>query len=161
MTKTGINLRIIARIIGFLLLLEAGVLLLVALVPLLYREQDFLFFLISSGITLTSGLLLLLWGRRAQVAFGKKEGFLTVCLVWVVFSIFGMFPFWLSGSIPSLTDAFFETMSGFSTTGVTGLTNVESLSHGMLLWRSLTNWLGGMGIIVLSVAILPMMGIGG
>ncbi len=161
MNKIGINFRIIARIIGFLLLVEAGVMLLVALVPLLYKEQDWLYFLLSSGITLAAGFALFLWGYRSQITFGKKEGYIIVSLVWVVFSLFGMFPFYLSGSIPSLTDAFFETISGFTTTGATSLTDVESLSHGMLFWRSLTHWLGGMGIIVLSVAILPMMGIGG
>ena len=84
-----------------------------------------------------------------------------VALVWVIFSLFGMLPFYLSGAIPEFTDAFFETMSGFTTTGATILTNIESMSHATLFWRSLMQWLGGMGIIVLTVAILPMFGLGG
>ena len=158
-----INLHIIARVIGFLLFVEAGALLLVALVPLLFKEPDYIYFILSAVITAAAGFALFLWGRgrKARDSFGKREGYLIVCLIWVVFSLFGVLPFWLSGSIPSFTDAFFETMSGFTTTGATALTDVEALSHGMLFWRSLTLWMGGMGIIVLSAAILPMIGVGG
>jgi trk system potassium uptake protein TrkH len=90
-----------------------------------------------------------------------KEGFAVVTFGWLSFSLFGSLPFLLSGSIPSFTDAFFETMSGFSTTGATILTDIEILPAGILFWRSLTHWIGGMGIIVLSLAILPFLGVGG
>lgn len=90
-----------------------------------------------------------------------KEGFAIVTLGWFFFSIFGSLPFLISGYIPSFTNAFFETMSGFTTTGASILTDIEALPHGILFWRSLTHWIGGMGIIVLSIAILPFLGIGG
>ena len=107
-----------------------------------------------------AGLGILL-GRKTEKRLGKREGYIIVALVWIVFSLFGMLPFYLSGAIPTITDAFFETMSGFTTTGSSILTDVETLSHGLHFWRSLTHWLGGMGIIVLSLAILPFFGIGG
>ncbi|MEZ4683816.1 MAG: potassium transporter TrkG [Caldilineaceae bacterium] len=90
-----------------------------------------------------------------------REGFAIVTFGWLGFSLFGCLPYLFSGTIPSFTDAFFETISGFTTTGATILTEIESLPHGILLWRSLTHWLGGMGIIVLSLAILPFLGVGG
>src|SRR3990167_9558451 len=91
----------------------------------------------------------------------KREGYLIVSLGWIVMSLFGTLPFIIYGSIPSFTDAFFETMSGFTTTGASILTDIEALPHGLLFWRSMTHWIGGMGIIVLSLAILPILGIGG
>ncbi|MCB0065012.1 MAG: TrkH family potassium uptake protein [Caldilineaceae bacterium] len=90
-----------------------------------------------------------------------RDGFAIVTFGWICFSFFGCLPYLFSGAIPSFTDAFFETISGFTTTGATILTEIESLPHGILLWRSLTHWLGGMGIIVLSLAILPFLGVGG
>ncbi len=99
--------------------------------------------------------------RNAGKSIGKREGFIIVSLVWVVFSLFGCLPFWLSGYISSFSDAFFETISGFTTTGATVLEDIEALPHGLLFWRSLTQWMGGMGIIVLSLAVLPILGIGG
>jgi len=131
------------------------------IVSLIYHEQESLSLLWASLITLLSGLVLGLLFRKKSDGFGKKEGFLVVSLSWVVFSFFGTLPFLLTHSIPSFTDAFFETISGFTTTGASILNDLESLSHGVLFWRSITQWLGGMGIIVLSLAILPMLGIGG
>jgi trk system potassium uptake protein TrkH len=90
-----------------------------------------------------------------------KEGFAIVTLAWTAFSLFGALPYMIAGAIPSFTNAFFETMSGFSTTGATILTDIEVLPHGLLFWRSLTHWIGGLGIIVLSIAILPFLGVGG
>ena len=92
---------------------------------------------------------------------GKREGFIIVSSVWVVFSFIGSLPFIIHGSIPDLTNAFFETISGFTTTGSSILNDIESLPHGLLFWRSIIQWMGGMGIIVLSLAILPILGIGG
>ena len=128
------------------------------IVALLYHEKDVLPLLWASLITLVAGIVLVFSFREKIDGFGKKEGFLVVSLSWVVFSFFGTLPFLLTNSIPSFTNAFFETISGFTTTGASILNDIESLSHGVLIWRSLTQWLGGMGIIVLSLAILPMLG---
>ncbi len=100
--------------------------------------------------------------ENAEIAeLGKREGYLIVTFGWIAMTIFGALPFIFYGAIPSYTDAFFETMSGFTTTGATILNDIEILPPGLLFWRSLTQWLGGMGIIVLSLAILPLLGIGG
>lgn len=155
------NFRVVSKIMGRLLMLEGFFMGFAVIVALLYNEQDALPLLWASLITLLSGLVLGFLFREKSNGFGKKEGFLVVSLSWVVFSFFGTLPFLLTHSIPSFTDAFFETISGFTTTGASILNNPEALSHGVLVWRSITQWLGGMGIIVLSLAILPMLGIGG
>ncbi|MCL3780580.1 TrkH family potassium uptake protein [Prolixibacteraceae bacterium JC049] len=131
------------------------------LVALIYNGPDIAAFCWSALATGGVGALSFLLTRNAKNNIGKREGFIIVSLVWVVFSFFGALPYMLSNSIPSLTDAFFETMSGFTTTGSSILNDIEALPHGILFWRSLTQWLGGMGIIVLSLAILPFFGIGG
>jgi trk system potassium uptake protein TrkH len=155
------NLRIIFRVLGLLLLVESAAILIALFVSLFYGEHDIPGLLISSGIALTIGGLFLFFTRNTKRDIGKREGFIIVTLVWIVFSLVGALPYVLTGSIPSYTDAFFETMSGFTTTGASVLNNIESLPKGILFWRSLTHWLGGMGIIVLSLAILPVFGIGG
>jgi trk system potassium uptake protein TrkH len=127
---------------------------------LYYGDTDFLALLISAGITFFFGFLIFK-NTRFQRDLRAKEGFAVVTLGWLIFSLFGSLPFLISGDITSFTDAFFETMSGFTTTGATILTNIEALPHGILFWRSLTHWIGGMGIIVLSLAILPFLGVGG
>lgn len=111
------------------------------------------------GISLLSLVLRWLSGRPVELQF--REAFLTVSLSWMTFSLFGAIPFLASGHIPSLTDAFFETMSGFTTTGATILTDIEALPKSLLLWRNMTQWLGGMGVIALAVAVLPFLGVGG
>ena len=126
-----------------------------------YRESDLLPILLSSGIAIISGFILYIFNRNAEKSLSKREGYIIVSLSWIVFSIFGSLPFVLSGAIPSVTNAFFETMSGFTTTGASILNDIEQMPHGLLFWRSMTQWLGGMGIIVLSLAILPILGIGG
>ncbi|MDZ7774270.1 MAG: potassium transporter TrkG [Bacteroidales bacterium] len=108
-----------------------------------------------------SGLLLFLTYRKAIKAMSKREGYIIVTLSWVIISLFGALPLYLGAATSSYTDAFFETMSGFTTTGATILTDIEGVSKGLLFWRALTQWIGGMGIIVLSLAILPVLGIGG
>ena len=132
-----------------------------ALVAAFYHEYDFDAFTISAVITLLFGLLGIFFGRKADKRVSEREGYVIVALVWVVFSFFGLMPYYFSGTINTFTDSFFETISGFTTTGATIVTDVEQLTHGALLWRSITQWLGGMGIIVLSIAILPMFGLGG
>ncbi|MEZ4864646.1 MAG: potassium transporter TrkG [Caldilineaceae bacterium] len=125
-----------------------------------YGDSDYLALFYSSGLTAAVGYLAY-WRTRLVRALRPREGFAIVAFGWIFFSIFGSLPYLFAGSIASFTDAFFETMSGFTTTGATILTDIEQLPHGILLWRSLTHWLGGMGIIVLSLAILPFLGVGG
>lgn len=157
MTKT-FNYRLVFRILGLLLCTETFFLLLAAGVALIYGESDLLPLFESAGITALGGLLGYLAGLRAPRQLGVREGYCIVAVVWVFFSLFGMLPFLLNGSILSPTDAFFETMSGFTTTGASVLTDIEALPHGLLFWRSLIQWLGGMGIVVLSLAVLPFLG---
>ncbi len=156
-----INIRVISFIAGILLILEGAFMLIAAPISVIYGDPDALYILLSACITLIAGLLLWVIFRKSKKNVGKREGFTIVSLGWVLFSFFGAIPFVISGAIPSYTDAFFETISGFTTTGASILNNIESLSHGLLFWRSMTQWLGGMGIIVLSLVILPILGIGG
>ena len=99
--------------------------------------------------------------RKTPIELNRRDGYVIVTLAWILFSMFGTLPFLLTGSIPGYTDAFFETISGFTTTGASILNNIEELSHAVLFWRSLIQWLGGMGIVVLFVAIFPFLGVGG
>lgn len=149
------NFRFIIRILGVFLFIESIALAFSALIPLYYRENDWTALLISAVITMLSALLLFSLGKKHNQTPGKRDIYLVVSVCWILFSLFGMLPFLIHGSILTVTDAFFETISGFSTTGASILTNIESVPHGLLFWRSLTQWLGGMGIIVLSLAILP------
>ena len=125
-----------------------------------YGDDDIAALLISAGLSIGIGLLLY-FPLRFKGELRIRESYAIVTLGWIVCSLAGSLPFYISGYIPSFTDAFFETMSGFTTTGASILNNIEELPHGLLFWRSLTQWLGGMGIIVLSLAILPLLGIGG
>ncbi len=156
-----INSRIIFNILGFLLMVEGLFMMLSIPVAFIYQENNATDFLVAGLITFMAGGAS--WGltRDALKSISKREGYIIVTLGWILFSVFGSLPFLLTGTIHSFTDAFFETMSGFTTTGASILTDVESLSHGILFWRSITQWLGGMGIIILSLAVLPLLGIGG
>ncbi|MBQ2290641.1 MAG: TrkH family potassium uptake protein [Paludibacteraceae bacterium] len=149
------------RTMGALLLLEALFMAISMGVSLWYNEADSDVFLVSTIITLLAGFIGIFIGRRAESRMGEREGYFIVAMVWVVFSLFGMLPYYLSGQVPSFTDAWFETMSGFTTTGATIIPDLDSITHGLLFWRSLTQWIGGMGIIVLSIAILPIFGLNG
>lgn len=160
MTRT-FNWRLIFKTMGVLITLEAIFMLIPTFVAWWYDEPDLGAWIVSSIITWLSSWWLLLAGRKAEKRVGEREGYLIVATVWIVYSIFGMLPYWLSGALPSLTNAWFETMSGFTTTGVTVIADVESMTKPILLWRAMTQWIGGMGIIVLSVAILPLFGLGG
>jgi trk system potassium uptake protein len=156
-----INFKRIFQIISLLLVIEAFFVSACIPFSLYYGGSDVFSLLITAIVTFFSGVFGWFLTRKAEKSIGKRDGYIIVSLVWVVFSFFGSLPFILSGAIPSFTDAFFETMSGFTTTGASILNDIESVPHGLLLWRSLTQWLGGMGIIVLSLAILPILGIGG
>ena len=155
-----LNTKMIYRIMGFLILIETAMLLSCIGVSLYYQEDDLNSFLLTTGITFITGNLLLLMGRNAEKSLSKRDGYVIVSIVWVVFTIFGMLPFYLSGYIPDITNAFFETMSGFTTTGATILDNIESLPHGLLFWRSMIQWIGGLGIVFFTIAVLPIFGIG-
>src|SRR5690606_11591907 len=117
--------------------------------------------LLSAGLTALTGLTLWLVFKHERHTLRKREGFLIAAAGWAVASFFGALPYVLSGAIPSFTDAYFETISGFTTTGATILTDIAILPRGLLLWRSLTQWCCGMGILLLSIAILPLLGVGG
>ncbi len=149
------NYRSIIFILGCILTIEGILLLLPLIVTIIYGEQQFFAFLISILICLAVGGVLLLL-RPKKIVFNVKEGFATTALAWIIISIFGALPFVIGGDIPNFTDAFFETISGFTTTGASILTNVEALSHGSLIWRSFTHWIGGMGVLVFLLAIIPL-----
>ena len=152
-----INWNLISKILGQLLLLEVAFLLGCTALSLAYGESDALAFVITSGVTLLFGLLLIFLGRNAPPAMTRRDSYLVVSLVWVVFSIFGSLPFLLSGVLESPIDAFFETMSGFTTTGASLIDDVENLPYALLFWRSLTQWIGGLGIVFFTIAIIPSM----
>lgn len=159
MQNSGFNWKFIFKVLGFIIVIESLFLFLSAGISAYYKEWDTPYLLISAGIALIPGILFILFGSKEKINFvGKREGFVAVSLTWLLFCIFGMVPYYISGAIPSLTDAFFETMSGLTTTGSSILTDVESMPKGLLFWRSLTQWLGGMGVIVFSLALLPLIG---
>lgn len=160
MTRT-FNTRMVIRTMGALLLLEAFFMSLALGVSLWYGEADSHIFLISTLITLLAGVIGLLVGLRAETRMGQREGYVIVAMVWVVFSAFGLLPYYLSGQVATLTDAWFESMSGFTTTGATIIPDLTHITHGLLFWRAITQWIGGLGMIVLSIAILPIFGLNG
>ncbi|MDO5608955.1 MAG: TrkH family potassium uptake protein [Capnocytophaga sp.] len=155
------NYKIITYLLGLLLLLNGGFMLLSALVSVLYKEDTALGMFLSVAITLLLGGLMLWVTRKHSKKLDSREGYIIVTMGWVAMSLSGMLPYLLTGATSSLTDAFFETMSGYTTTGATIFNDVEILPKGVLFWRSITHWIGGMGIIVLTIAILPLLGIGG
>jgi trk system potassium uptake protein TrkH len=156
------NFRVVLNIIGFLLVLNGIFLMLGIGFSLYYGSDDIASLLISGIITSLAGFAIWLFTKQKETPdLGKREGYLIVSLGWISMALFGAIPFIIYGAIPDYSDAFFETMSGFTTTGATILQDIEALPPGLLFWRSLTQWLGGMGIIVLSIAILPLLGIGG
>ncbi len=157
------KIRTVLFTLSVLLIIVSIFMLLSAVVSLFYDEiNSSLAFIKTAGAVIIFSLIVMFFthaGRNERM--GTREGFLIVTFGWLFSSLAGATPFIISGAIPHFTDAFFETMSGFTTTGASILTNIESLSHGMLFWRSLTHWLGGMGIVVLTVALLPLLGVGG
>ena len=155
----GLNIRFILKMLGALLAIEAFFMLLATAVAYIYNGNDAPYLLCCSLFTFLFGAIFFAINIKANESdAGKREGAITVTFTWLLFSLFGMLPFYISKAIPSPTDAFFETMSGFTTTGASILNNVEAMPKGLLFWRSLTQWIGGMGMIVLTLAILPMLG---
>ena len=154
-----INLKLIARIIGVLLLIESAMLLFCSGVSLFYQGDDLTSFIYTAIISAIVGVLLTFLSKGAEKYLSRRDGYLVVALSWIVVSIVGTIPFYHSGYIPNLADAYFESISGFSSTGSTILDNIEELPHGILFWRSLSQWIGGLGIIVFTIAILPLFGV--
>ena len=151
------NYSIIIYIIGMILKIEAVFMALPAITALIYQETSGVAFLITIALCLVIGLPLTR-KKPTRKAFYTKEGFVTVALSWIVLSIIGAIPFVISRSIPNPVDALFETVSGFTTTGASILSDVETLPHCMLMWRSFTHWIGGMGVLVFILSLLPLTG---
>lgn len=151
------NRSIIRYILGQVLKLESAFLLLPCIVALIYHERQGIYYVITIAIGLVIGILMT-FVKPKNMVFYLKEGCVATALSWIVMSLLGCLPFWFSGEIPSFTDALFETISGFTTTGASVLSNVEALSHCNLFWRSFTHWIGGMGVLVFMLAIIPMSG---
>lgn len=151
------NYSIISYVLGWIIKVEGLFLLLPVLVALFYREAAGMHFLICAVASIVTGTLMS-FKKPANKSFYAREGFITVALGWMVMSLIGAVPFFISGEIPSYLDAVFEIISGFTTTGASILSNVEALSKCMLFWRSFSHWLGGMGVLVFVLAILPMSG---
>jgi len=146
---------------GLLLLCNGGFMLFAGLVSWYYQDGVSLQISIASLITLFIGLLLMFFTRHHRKEIQKREGYIVVTFGWIFMALSGTLPYVMSGAIPSFTNSFFETMSGYTTTGASILNDIESIPTGILFWRSLTHWIGGMGIIVLAIAILPLLGVGG
>ncbi len=154
------NYGIIIKVLGNLLVFEALLMIPASLISLIYRQNDFYAFLISILLTAIVGFIM----SRVKGSYKKmkaKDALAIVAIGWLLASFFGSLPFAISGSLPSFVDAFFETISGFTTTGSTVIKDVEILPKGILFWRSFTHWIGGMGIIVFTLAVIPTMGISG
>ncbi|WP_289726125.1 TrkH family potassium uptake protein [Robiginitalea aurantiaca] len=146
---------------GLLLLFNGGFMALAALISGLYADGATLGISLAAITTLFVGTLAMYFTRGHKKEVKRKEGYIIVAMGWIIMSASGILPYILTGSIPGVTNAFFETMSGYTTTGASILEDIEALPEGILFWRSLTHWIGGMGIIVLAIAILPLLGIGG
>lgn len=157
----SLNYKIIVFLMGVLLLFNGGLMLFSALTSYIYSDGVTFELTLSSFIVLSMGALMMLFGRQHNKKIQKREGYLIVSLGWLLMTITGMLPFIMTNSIVDISSTFFETMSGYTATGATILSDIESLPAGILFWRSMTHWIGGMGIIVLAIAILPLLGIGG
>ncbi len=150
-----VNWKIISKILGSLLFIEGSFMGWCLIMAIGYGESDILPFIISMIIIFGGAFGFRRLGHSDDNMLSRRDAYVVVTITWIVFSLFGMLPFLLSGALPSITDAFFETMSGFTTTGVTVIKDVESLPHALLFWRSLMQWIGGLGIVFFTIAILP------
>ena len=155
-----INKRIIAKAVGGLLALESALMMVCFAISLYFGEPAWQIWTVPIVSALAVGSGLWYYGRQAQHQVGRRDGYFIVGSTWIIFSVFGMLPFLLSHSTGRLAVAFFETISGFTTTGATAFPEVVRLPNSLLLWRSLTHWIGGMGIIFFTIAVLPTLGIG-
>ena len=154
-----VNWKLIAKVMGFLLFIEAGLMMLCQFVCWLYGE-GIKAFTPPIAAALLLGIIGVILGRKAGKKMGRKDGYIVVSTVWVLFTLIGMFPFLLDGHVPDVASAFFETMSGFTSTGATIIDDLDSMPKGLLFWRSLTQWIGGIGIVFFTIAVLPAFGVG-
>ena len=150
-----INFKIIYKIIGTLLFIEAAMMMWCLGLSIYLHEKDMLAFLVSIAVTVLGGVGFRRLGRGDDSTLGRREAYLLVTLTWIIFSLFGSLPFMLSGTITNFTDAYFETISGFTTTGCSIIDDVEVLPHALLFWRTMTQWIGGLGIVFFTIAIIP------
>lgn len=156
--KQHINFAIVLRMQGWLLLIEAAFMLLPLGISCLYNESTSLWaFIYSTAITAGAGALMAFGIRPKSKSMHKREGLMLTAIIWVFFSLFGMLPYLFSDTFNNVTDAFFETMAGFTTTGSSVIRYVEEIPHGVLFWRAMTQWIGGMGIILFTLAVIPML----
>ncbi|MDE6109872.1 MAG: TrkH family potassium uptake protein, partial [Muribaculaceae bacterium] len=152
-----VNWPVLLRVAGWLMMTEAAFMLIPTAVCLFYGETDWLPFASTTAATALIGCLLSRRIKPRHHTMGKREGFLLTAMVWVIFSIFGMLPFIFGTPRIGLSDAFFEAMSGFTTTGASVLPGCCEISHGVHIWRATMQWLGGMGIILFTIAVIPML----
>jgi len=157
----NLNYKIVVFLMGVLLLFNGGLMLLSSLVSFGYQDGITFEITLAAFLVLSIGALFLLFGRQHEKQIQKREGYLIVSLGWLLMALSGTFPYLLTGTFTNFASSFFETMSGYTTTGASVLDDIEILPEGILFWRSTTHWIGGMGIIVLAIAILPFLGIGG
>lgn len=150
-----LNFKIIYKIIGTLLYIEAAMMSICMGMALYLKDDDSLAFVTSVILTVLGGILFRYMGRNSENSLGRREAYLLVTLTWIIFSFYGSLPFIISGYITNFTDAYFETISGFTTTGCSILDDVECLPHGLLFWRTMTQWIGGLGIVFFTIAIIP------
>ncbi|WP_026010063.1 TrkH family potassium uptake protein [Algibacter luteus] len=156
-----LNYKIIFHFLGLLMLFNGGFMLLSSLVSYIYKDGVSLQIFLAGLATLFLGAIAMVFTKNHTKEMNKREGYIVVSFGWIIMSLSGTLPYVFTESIPSFTNAFFETMSGYTTTGASILNDIEAVPKGVLFWRSLTHWIGGMGIIVLAIAILPLLGIGG
>ncbi len=156
-----LNFKIIFHFLGLLLLFNGGFMLLASIISTIYNDGITAKLVLSGVSVMLFGILVMVFTKSHRKEMNKREGYIVVAFGWVIMALSGTLPYLMTETIPSFTSAFFETMSGYTTTGATVLNDIESVPHGVLFWRSTTHWIGGMGIIVLAVAILPLLGIGG
>jgi trk system potassium uptake protein TrkH len=156
-----IKWRAVIHVLGVLLVMLGGIFSLCALVSLYYHEKEFIPFLSTAGAVALLGLIIWRTVAKEDERIGRREGFLIVALAWITMTVMGAIPYITCNIFSQPIDALFESASGLSTTGASVMTDIESMPKGILLWRSVSQWIGGMGIIVLTVAILPILGIGG
>ncbi len=156
-----LNYRLIAKILGGIVYIEMGLLFGCTILSFFYEENDLESFILSTLVALGLAMLLNFAGRNASKVMSRRDGYMVVCLTWIVSTLVGMLPYLFSSEIPGFTNAFFESMSGVTSTGSTVMDNIESCPHALLFWRSLTQWIGGLGIILFTLALLPGISMGG
>ncbi|MBU2927550.1 TrkH family potassium uptake protein [Winogradskyella psychrotolerans] len=161
MSRIKLNYKIIFHFFGLLLLFNGGFMLIATLISFIYKDGVTFQLFLAGLVTLLIGVLAMYRTKDHRKEMNKREGYIVVAFGWIVMSLTGTLPYLATEAIPSFTDAFFETISGYTTTGASILNDIEVIPEGVLFWRSTTHWIGGMGIIVLAIAILPLLGVGG